>query len=48
MKATSKFVANTISVFFIPLIFFVIVLAFIAIWLVSAIFVYSVGEVERS
>ena len=34
--------------FFIPLIFFAIVIVFIAIWLVSAIYVYSVGEVERS
>lgn len=44
MEATSDFVKDTFSIFLVPLIFFFINAAWIVFWVVSAIYVYSVGK----
>lgn len=44
IEATSDFVATQPSVFFVPLIFFVIIGIWVVFWVISAVFVYSVGE----
>ncbi len=46
MEASSDYVANTPSVLFVPLIFFVICGAWVVWWVISAIYVYSVGEAQ--
>lgn len=48
MEAASDFVRNCPSVFFIPFIFFFIISAWIVFWVISALYVYSVGEVEKA
>ena len=44
IEAASDFVAHKPSVFFVPVIFFFIVGVWIVFWVVSAVFVYSVGD----
>lgn len=44
MEATSDFVKDVMSVFFVPVIFFFIIAAWLAFWIVSAIYVFSVGK----
>ena len=46
MEAASDFVASTPQVALIPLIFFFIVAAFVVWWVISAIWVFSVGDPE--
>ena len=48
MEATAEFVRHNMSVFFLPIIFFLIIVVWIALWVVSAVYVYSVGDVSRS
>ena len=43
IEAASDFVGNTPSIFFVPLTFFLIVGVWIVFWVISAIYVYSVG-----
>ena len=45
IEATSQFVANKFSIFLVPIVFFLIIMIWIAYWIVSAVYVYSVGEV---
>jgi hypothetical protein len=45
MEATSDFVRSTFQIFLVPIIFFVIIAVWIVFWVVSAIYVYSVGDV---
>lgn len=47
LEAASDFVRNTVSVFFIPLIFFVIIAVWITFWTFSAIWIYSVGDAVK-
>jgi solute carrier family 44 (choline transporter-like protein), member 2/4/5 len=44
IEAASDFVANTPSILLVPFAFFFIVGAWVVFWVISAIFVYSVGE----
>lgn len=44
MEATSDFVKDTSSIFLVPVIFFVFNCVWIFYWVISAIYVYSVGE----
>lgn len=46
MEAASDFVASTPQVALIPLVFFFIVAAFVVWWVISAIWVFSVGDPE--
>jgi len=46
MEASSDYVANTPSVLFVPLIFFVICGVWVVWWVISAVFVYSVGDAQ--
>ena len=46
MEASSDYVANTPSVLLVPLIFFVICGAWVIWWVISAVYVYSVGEAQ--
>ncbi len=48
MEATSSFVRMNMSIFFIPLVFFVIIGVWATFWIISAIYVYSVGTPYRS
>lgn len=48
VEASSDFVASTPSVFFVPLVFFVIIAGWVVFWIISAIWVYSVGEATKS
>lgn len=48
MEATAEFVRHNMAVFFLPIIFFFISVAWMAIWTVSAVYVYSVGDISRS
>ena len=43
VQASSDFVANTPSILLLPLFFFIIVGAWVVFWVISAIYVYSVG-----
>jgi hypothetical protein len=43
MEATSDFVKDTTSIFLVPLIFFFIIGAWMVFWIISAIYVFSVG-----
>ena len=47
VEATSQFVASKFSIFLVPLVFFVIILIWMTFWIISAIYVYSVGEVVQ-
>lgn len=44
IQAASDFVANTPSIFAIPLVFLIIVGIWVVFWVISAVFVYSVGD----
>ena len=44
MEATSDFVKDTFSIFLVPIYFFFIIGAWVVFWVISAIYVYSVGE----
>lgn len=46
IEAASDFVGNTPSIFFVPLTFFLIVGVWIVFWVISAVYVYSVGSVS--
>lgn len=46
MEATSNFVRDTMSIFFVPIIFFAFIIVWIFYWVISAVYVYSVGEVK--
>jgi hypothetical protein len=48
LEATSDFVRNTMSVFFVPLIFFFVIAIWVCWWVISAIYVYSSGTAKRS
>jgi hypothetical protein len=48
IEAASDFVANTPSIFFVPLLFFFIVGIWVVFWVISAVFVYSVGDATKS
>jgi len=47
MEAASDFVRKTMSVFLVPLVFFVIIGVWVAYWTVSAVYVYSVGTIKK-
>ncbi len=44
IEAASDYVSNTPSVLLVPLIFFLICGAWIVWWVISAVYVYSVGD----
>lgn len=44
MQATSQFVKDTTSIFLVPFIFFFIICAWMVFWIISAIWMFSVGE----
>lgn len=48
MVAASDFVADTPSILFVPLIFFVVTGAWVIWWIISAVYVYSVGDATQS
>lgn len=48
VEAASDFVRSTPQVFMVPLIFFFIIASWSIFWIISAIYVYSVGEAEKS
>lgn len=48
LEATSDFVSKNPSVFLVPIIFFFVVGAWICWWVISAIYVFSVGTPERT
>lgn len=48
IQCASDFVANTPEIFIVPLSFFVLVGAWVVFWVISAIWVYSVGEASQS
>lgn len=48
MEAASDYVANTTSVLFVPITFFFICGAWVVFWVISAIYVYSVGDASQS
>ncbi len=45
-KVTAKFIGQTKSVFLMPPIFMAIVILWVAYWVASAVFIFSVGYVE--
>ena len=45
IKTTARFIQNTWSIFFVPIVFTVLLCAFIGYWVVTAAFIFSVGEV---
>ena len=45
IEATSQFVAHRFSIFLIPIAFFLITMIWLAFWIISAVYVYSSGEV---
>ncbi|CDW74451.1 UNKNOWN [Stylonychia lemnae] len=47
MQAASDFVRNTPQIFFVPAIFFFIISSWIVFWIISAIWVFSVGTIEK-
>lgn len=47
MEATSDFVRNTTSIFLVPFIFFFIIGSWVVFWVISAIWVFSVGEAVK-
>lgn len=48
VMAASDFVANVPSILLIPLVYFVIVGVWVVFWVISAIWVYSVGDATKS
>jgi hypothetical protein len=46
VEAASEFVADTPRIFLVPLVFFFLVAAFVVWWVISAIWVFSVGDPE--
>ncbi len=48
IEAASDFVADTPSVLFVPLTFFVITGVWVLWWVISAVYVYSVGDATQS
>ena len=44
MEATADFIAHNLRIFILPIISFVVILIFLSWWVVTAMFVYSVGE----
>lgn len=48
LEATSDFVRKNMTIFFIPLVFFFIIGMWVTFWVVSAIYVYSVGDPYRT
>ena len=48
IEAASDFVRHTPSVFFIPIIFFIIIGCWVVFWVISAVYVYTVGEATKS
>lgn len=44
LEATSDFVRDTMSIFFVPTIFFFFICVWMCYWIISAVYVYSVGE----
>jgi solute carrier family 44 (choline transporter-like protein), member 1 len=47
VEAAADFVQNTPRIFLIPITFFFVVAAFSVWWIISAVWVFSVGEVEQ-
>lgn len=47
MQAASDFVRNTTRIFFVPGVFFLIIGVWVVFWVISAIWVFSVGDVEK-
>jgi hypothetical protein len=47
MVAASDFVRNCARILFIPFIFFFIICSWIVYWIISALWVYSVGDAEK-
>jgi solute carrier family 44 (choline transporter-like protein), member 1 len=47
MEAASDFVKNTPSVFSVPFTFFLIIGAWVVFWVFSAVYVFSVGDVQK-
>lgn len=47
ITATSKYIGRTPQVFIIPILFFCIILVWITFWVITAIFIWSVGEVKK-
>jgi hypothetical protein len=48
IEAASDFVRNCLSVMFIPLFFFFITAAWVVFWVISAVYVYTVGDVKKA
>lgn len=48
MKATSQFVQHTPTVFTVPFVFFFIIGGWVTFWVISAVYVYSVGTPVKS
>lgn len=46
MECASEFVSGNLSVVALPIISYIVAILFFAYWIVSAVFVYSVGDVE--
>lgn len=47
-QVTSDFMRDTPSIFMVPLIFLVIGILFMTIWIISAVFIFTVGETVRN
>jgi hypothetical protein len=47
MEATAEFVRKNLRIFFLPFMSFFVIVAFFAWWIVTALFVYSVGSIEK-
>ena len=47
MEAASDFVRSKMSVFLIPLVFFILIGVWIVWWIISAVWVYSVGDAQK-
>jgi len=46
MQTTADYINSTTRIFWVPVYFFFLILAFFAYWIVSAIFIWSVGDVK--
>jgi len=46
MDATSQFIADVTSVFTVPVVFFFLILVWTLFWIISAVYVFSVGEAK--
>jgi hypothetical protein len=47
MQAASDFVRNTFSIFSVPFVFFFFIAVWVTFWIFSAVYVYSVGDIEK-